>query len=221
MCGRMNITDNEGVRLLMELVGMPSWPSIQARYNVAPTAVLDTVARDVNAESTLTHLQCHWGMVPVWAKPGQFSSPLINARSETVWQKPSFRNLIKHQRVCVPINGFYEWRRQGKTKTPFYIYPANGKAMFVAGIYQKSTDTRCDVTLLTTAANAAMAPIHHRMPVIIESDAVNEWLYNDDSAALNSLMQPAHNELLTFKEVGNYVNNARNEGPECIEAAAG
>ena len=173
MCGRMNITDNEGVRLLMELVGMPSWPTIQARYNVAPTAILDALARDRDKPDQLVHLECQWGLVPVWAKPGQFSSPLINARAETVWEKPSFRNLVRHQRVCVPINGFYEWRRERKNKTPFYIYPKERKAMFVAGLYQNSPDSHADVTLLTTAANTAMAPIHHRMPVIIDPAAVN------------------------------------------------
>jgi len=217
MCGRMNITDNEGIRLLMDLVGMPSWPSIQARYNVAPTASLDVLARDPERD-VITHLDAHWGLIPVWAKPGQFSSPLINARSETVWEKPSFKNLVKRQRICIPITGFYEWHRAAKKKTPFFIYPADNKAMLIAGIYQKSSE-RIDVSILTTNANAAMAPIHHRMPVIITADAANEWLLNDDVDVLNNLMHNPNENVLAFREVSNFVNNARNEGPECVLAA--
>lgn len=219
MCGRMNITDNEGIRLLMELVGMPSWPSIQARYNVAPSATLDVVVRNSESDA-LDHLEGHWGLVPPWAKPGQFSSPLINARSETVWEKPSFRNLIKHQRVCVPVNGFYEWHREKSTKVPYFISPAASSAMFIAGIYQRSAD-RTDITLLTTAANQLMAPVHHRMPVIIDVENVAEWLFNDDPTTLDQLMQPAANDVLQVLQVSDHVNNARNEGPECVAAAGG
>ena len=219
MCGRVNVTDNEGVRLLMELVGMPSWPAIQARYNVAPSAQLDGLVWDKG----LGHQTLHWGLVPVWAKPGQFSSPLINARSETVWEKPSFRNLVKNQRVCIPVTGFYEWQRSGKEKSPYFIYPSANQAMFIGGIYQQTAQTdgstRCDLSLLTTEANQRMAEVHHRMPVIIQPDQVHTWLSNDEPAdkdSLNALMRPAANDFLAFRRVGNYVSNARNEGPECV-----
>jgi len=218
MCGRLNITDNEGIRLLMELVGMPSWPTIQARYNVAPTALLDTLAKDPHSNTDISHVSANWGLIPVWAKPGQFSSPLINARAETVWEKPSFKNLIKRQRACIPINGFYEWNRSAKQKIPHYIFPAQDQAMFIAGIFQKSAESRIDLSLLTTQANAAMAPIHHRMPVIIPADGVKEWLCNDDATVLNDLMFATNDGVLASREVSSYVNNARNEGPECIAA---
>jgi len=215
MCGRMNITDNEGVRLLMELVGMPTWPAIQARYNIAPAALLDVAIRD---NDSVAHLAGHWGLIPSWAKPGQFSSPLINARAETVWQKPSFRHLVKQQRLCVPVTGFYEWKREKSGKTAFYISPTDAEAMFLAGLFQHGP-TRNDVTLLTTAANEKMSSVHHRMPVIIQPEDVAEWLGNDDPERLNELMQPAANDLLTLRQVSDYVNNARNEGPECVAAA--
>lgn len=215
MCGRVNITDNEGVRLLMELVGMPSWPSIQARYNVAPTSQLNALIW----QQELQCQECHWGLIPTWARPGQFSSPLINARSETVWEKPSFKNLVKHQRACVPITGFYEWHREGKVKTPYYIYPADESAMFVAGIYQKSSSGSIDLTLLTTAANVPMGKIHHRMPVIIDAKSVEAWLTDDDPEQLSTLMQPAEDNLLTYRKISSYVNNAANEGPDCVVAA--
>lgn len=221
MCGRMNITDNEGIRLLMELVGMPSWPSIQARYNVAPSATLDVVARDTSTDDeTLIHMAGHWGLIPPWARPGQFSSPLINARSETVWEKPSFRNLIKRQRVCVPITGFYEWHREKSTKVPYFISPTDDKNMLLAGIYQSNAD-RTDITLLTTAANDLMAPVHHRMPVIISVENVADWLFNDDPELLNQLMQPAANDVLKLQQVSDHVNNAKNDGPACVAVVGG
>ena len=222
MCGRVNITDNEGVRLLMELVGMSSWPSIQERYNVAPSAILDGLVWNDGLE----HATLQWGLIPAWAKPGQFSSPLINARSETVWEKPSFRNLIKNQRVCVPVTGFYEWHRSKGAKQPHYIRPANDESMFLAGIYQRTktgdSQSRNDLSLLTVEANESMAAVHHRMPVIIPPDAVSAWLSTDeptDRELLDSLMQPAANDYLSFQKVSDYVNNARNEGPECVASA--
>lgn len=215
MCGRVNVTDNEGVRLLMELVGMPSWPTIQARYNIAPTQALDVLA---GSELQLQHNVMNWGIVPSWAKPGQFNRPLINARSETIWEKPSFKQLIKNQRVLVPITGFYEWHRVDDTKTPYYIYPAGAAAMFLAGIYQTNNDGVTEVSLITTAANDTMARVHHRMPVIVKPDLVPVWLGNSSQEELNQLMQPAANDSLNMHEVSNFVNSSRNQGEECSKA---
>ena len=217
MCGRMNITDNEGIRLLMELIGMPSWPSIQARYNVAPSATLDVLmAESQQGGTSLAHSPMHWGLIPPWAKDGQFKRPLINARSETVREKPSFRHLVDDHRVLVPVTGFYEWLRQGNNRQPYYFHPADGKAMLMAGLYQENAKGELEITLLTTAANKTMAPIHHRMPVIITPDNAATWLSEQPAAVINDLMQPAANDLLSLYEVDSYVSNARNEGEQCV-----
>ena len=224
MCGRMNITDNEGIRLLMDLVGMPLWPTITPRFNVAPTQTIDVL---LSADDTvgLQHQSMHWGIVPTWAKPDQFQRPLINARSETVREKPSFRHLIDGSRCLVPVTGFYEWHRKGSDKRPFYIYPGQNdgansgqhRAMFFGALYQRGKDDALQTTLLTTAANETMANVHHRMPVIIEPQDCLNWLAGTDRDEIDALMQPASNDTLAMHEVSSYVSNARNQGPDCSE----
>lgn len=224
MCGRMNITDNEGIRLLMELIGMPSWPSIQARYNVAPSASLDVLLASSDSESDPTeashhtaHDTMHWGLIPPWAREGQFKRPLINARSETMREKPSFRNLVDGNRALVPITGFYEWLRKGNTRQPYYFHPSDNTAMLVAGLYQENAKGEREITLLTTAANDTMAAVHHRMPVIIKPEDAITWLSDQNDSVIDKLMQPAANEYLSLYEVDSYVSNARNEGAQCVE----
>lgn len=241
MCGRVNITDNEGIRLLLSMLGLAldgksdTWQDLN-RFNVAPTARVQCLVSTPPEKTAALELRhCHWGLVPVWARPGQFKSPLINARSETVHEKPSFRNLIKHQRLLLPVTGFYEWRRDKSNKTPFYIYPTDEQPMLLAGVFQVSrkrtdaTDRRdpieaetatvetTDFALLTTAANDEMARVHDRMPVIISPDKAGAWLLDDDRDNLDELMQPAGNDYLSFRQVSPYVNNARNDGPACVE----
>lgn len=227
MCGRMNITDNEGIRLLMDLIGMPSWPSIQERYNVAPSASLDvlrsagkvdsTVSDSKDTNSTLMHDTMHWGLIPPWAKAGQFKRPLINARSETVREKPSFRHLVDDHRVLVPVTGFYEWLRRGDSRQPYYFHPVKTRAMLMAGLYQENAKGEKEVTLLTTAANDTMNPVHHRMPVIISPNDASTWLSGQPASVIDELMLPAANDVLALYEVDAYVSNARNEGAKCME----
>ena len=226
----MNITDNEGIRLLMDLVEMPLWPTIAPRFNVSPTQTIDVllcteqgVDPGVPETKGLQHQSMHWGIVPPWAKPDQFQRPLINARSETVREKPSFRHLIDESRCLVPVTGFYEWHRSGSDKRPFYIYPGpnsennkgENRAMFFGALYQRDKNNLLQATLLTTAANETMASVHHRMPVIIDSKDCLNWLAGTDKDEIDALMQPASNDTLAMHEVSSYVSNARNQGSEC------
>lgn len=220
MCGRINVSDNEGVRLLLAMLGMEVWPGRDPRFNVAPSQSLDVLAwRDDEAKPEVMK----WGLLPAWAKPGKFSSPLINARGETARQKPSFRHLIKAHRVLVPINGFYEWKRDGKSKIPYFVKPTQNDAMLLAGLYQpsKAKDTadkpeRDQVCIVTVDANNTMAKVHHRMPVILNPDEALRWIQPGDDADIDALMRPASNDTVELVEVGDYVNSARNEGPECV-----
>ncbi len=217
MCGRINVSDNEGVRLLLAMLGMEVWPSREPRFNVAPTQTLDVITAG-DDEPALTAMK--WGLLPSWAKPGTFSAPLINARCETIREKPSFRHLVAQYRVLIPINGFYEWRRSGKTKTPFHFYAKDQGAMFIAGLYQPvehATD-KPQCCIVTTAANDTMGAIHHRMPVILDASDALSWIAPGDNATIDKLMKPANNDVLQSTEVSDYVNNARNEGPECLAA---
>jgi len=220
MCGRINVSDNEAVRLLLAMLGMEVWPSRDPRFNVAPSQTLDVVGWLNEAPA---HQIMKWGLLPAWAKPGKFSAPLINARSETIHEKPSFKNLIASHRVLIPINGFYEWRRTGKVKEPHYIQPANAGAMFIAGLYQppgsKSANEapeRPQVCAVTVESNEAMSKVHHRMPVILNPKDALTWIQPTDKNTLDRLMVPASNDALEISEIGDYVNSARNEGPECI-----
>jgi len=183
MCGRVNVSDNEGVRLLLESMGMDTWPTRDPRHNIAPR--------------------------------------VQNSRADKVWSSRLWKPLIEHQRVLVPVNGFYEWKRVNKKiQATFYITPANGSAMFFAGIYKLAKEElhKPEVSLITTTANEAMGEVHHRMPVILNSqNAAMAWLQEQDKVSLTQLMTPASNETLQFTEVSNFVNKSSNEGPECIE----
>jgi len=220
MCGRINVSDNEGVRLLLAMLGMEVWPSREPRFNVAPSQSLDVVRWQDDAAELTT---MKWGLMPAWAKPGKFSAPLINARSETIREKPSFRHLITRHRVLIPINGFYEWKREGKSKQPYFVKPADAPAMFVGALFQpakpeKDNDakTQSQVCVVTVAANDTMSKVHHRMPVILSPADALKWIQESETDVIDSLMKPASNDSLELVEVDDYVNSARNEGPECV-----
>jgi len=227
MCGRINVSDNEGVRLLLAMLGMEVWPSRDPRFNIAPSQTLDVVTWQNNAP-TLQAMK--WGMVPSWAKPGTFKAPLINARSETIHEKPSFKKLIREHRVVIPINGFYEWKRDGKVKVPYFVKPTMTDAMFVGALFQPAAKPleqvdaangeldRAQVSVVTVESNDVMNEIHHRMPVILSPVDALQWIKPTDQATINQLMVPASNDVLQIIEVSDYVNSARNEGPECISS---
>jgi len=215
MCGRINVSDHPGVQILMDYLDLPIYPdNFTPRFNIAPGATLYAAFVNNNTPETA---QMQWGIIPAWAKPDKFDKPLINARAETVWDKPSFRNLIKSQRVIIPINGFYEWRREDKQKTPFYIHAKQQNAMALAGLYQISKQGELECCVVTTSANQFMNKVHHRMPVILTPEAMKDWLLSKDQSCLNALMNPCDENFLQLNQVSAYVNNAANEGEKCVE----
>lgn len=216
MCGRMNVHDHQGVQQLLDRIGLSLQPErFTARHNIAPGAELITVFDS----DGLRLAQMEWGIVPPWAKPGKFTGPLINARAETIREKPSFKKLVVGQRAVIPVNGFYEWRRSKEAKIPYYFKPSDAGAIALAGIYQVSGDGVMQCCVITTEANGLMAPIHNRMPVVIAPEAIQQWLASDERDVIDSLMKPAPESVLECYRVTKYVNNARNEGPECIAPA--
>ncbi len=214
MCGRMNVHDHKGVQELLNRLGISLAPDrFAARHNIAPGALLFGA---FNADKPqLAELE--WGIVPSWAKRENLSRPLINARAETIWEKPSFRNLIKSKRVVIPVNGFYEWQRSGSGKIPHYFTSSSASAFALAGIYQISNEGVMQCCVVTTAANELMQPVHHRMPVIVPDDALADWLNSEDRSVVDPIMQPAPEGSLKVTRVSKYVSNARNEGAQCIE----
>lgn len=218
MCGRVNVSDNEGVRLLLESMGMETWPARDPRYNIAPTQTLDVVKFD----GDLTLEAMSWGVsMTLPGKNGMVTKRIQNSRDDKVWTSRLWKPLIENQRVLVPVNGFYEWKRVNKKLVAaFYITPANAAAMFFAGIYKVPKDElqKPEVSVITTVSNESMSEVHDRMPVILTSqNAAMAWLQDSDKASLTELMTSASNDTLRFTEVSNYVNKSSNEGAECIE----
>lgn len=219
MCGRVNVADNEGVRALLESMGMDTWPSRDPRFNIAPTQTLDVV--QMQEQPVLQPMS--WGVSMVLpGKKGMVTKRVQNARDDKVWSSRLWRPLMQAQRVLVPVNGFYEWKRENrKLVAAYYITPSHQKAMFFAGIYKQPNDAeaRPEVSIITTAANEQMSHIHHRMPVILATaNEANAWLQESDQPSLSGLMQAAGKDMLTFTEVDSYVNKSSNEGPQCIAA---
>jgi len=189
------------------------------RYNIAPTQYVAAVHNAADDGRELVKLR--WGLVPFWAKDPSIGNRMINARAETVAEKPSYRNAYKHRRCLVLADGFYEWRRDGDTRAPYFISLASGEPFALAGLWENWTDkvsgeSLQTTTLVTTVANEFMAALHHRMPVILGSGTATDWLAGsnellDDVAAITPPLQAW--------PVDRRVNNARNEGEELVRPA--
>ena len=218
MCGRVNVSDNEGVRVLLESLGMTTWPTREPRSNIAPTQTLDVV----KLESELSLQPMSWGIsMTLPGKKGMITKRIQNSRDDKVWHSRLWKPLMESQRVLVPVNGFYEWKRENKKLvSAYYMTPAQASAMFLAGIY-KSSGAEADkpeVSIITTTANDAMSEVHDRMPVLLLSaNEAMAWLQESDRGSLDALMKPASNDAMIFTEVSNYVNKSSNEGVECIK----
>ena len=211
--------------------------ALPANFNVAPTQDVLAVLADADGERTVQTF--HWGLVPSWAKDIKIGSKMINARSETIAEKPAFKGVFKKHRLLIPMDGFYEWQQgaeggpvttAGKpVKTPMFIHRADGEMLAVAGLWATWRDRSLGpdapwlhtCTVITTAANDKMAPVHNRMPVILPSNRWSEWLdpTNGYTTFLQTLLLPAANDVLTMHAVSTEVNNARNSGPQLIEPA--
>lgn len=214
MCGRFAFySPTEAVAELFSVHGAPDFPP---RYNIAPTASVAAIRSGESDEREWASLR--WGLIPFWAKDKSIGQRMINARAETVAEKPAYRAAFKHRRCVVPADGFYEWRRDGSAKTPYFISLANGEPFAFGGLWESWTDKESgeiveSVTLITGAANAFMEQLHHRMPLILEPAGVERWLRGDASQ-----LDPFEAPPLRAWAVDRRVNNARNEGEDLIEA---
>lgn len=222
MCGRYALTTPPQVlAALFELHGKRQ--KATSRYNVAPTQTVPVVVQRDDGEREM--VQMRWGLVPSWAKDEKIGNRLINARSETAAEKPSFRAAMKQRRCLVPVTGFYEWqKRRGGSKQPFYIHRADGEPIALAGLWESWTnrdngEVLETFTILTTTANDAIAALHDRMPVIVEPEDFQRWLdpSTKDAAALIDLLQPAADGVLTMHPVSSRVNTPKNDDASLIE----
>lgn len=192
------------------------------RYNIAPSHIAPVVVSDGDAP-TIRALQ--WGLVPAWetrARVGQ----MINARAETLTEKPSFRRLLFTRRCVVPANGFYEWAKEGRTRIPMHFRLRSGEMFGFAGLWDRWTPAKGlpleTFTILTTASNELLAPIHNRMPVILRREDEDRWLdpVLSDQARLVPILRPYPADEMEGYEVSRAVNSPLNDGPECVRPVA-
>jgi len=211
MCGRYTlITD---IRKIAESFGVEPTLNAAPRYNIAPTQ--DIVAILKNGNAHLTTLR--WGLIPSWAKDESIGSRMINARAETLAEKPSFKNLLRRHRCLIVADGFYEWKTEGRGKTPMYITLADEQPFAFAGLWDlwKSPDgpeiQSC--TIITTEPNELMASIHNRMPAILRPGAYEDWLNPQlrDEQVLTHWLSPYPAELMKARPVSKLVNNPKND----------
>lgn len=217
MCGRFNLRATPAE--LQNFFDLFREPAVTPRYNIAPTQSTLVCRLDGDGERELVPLR--WGLIPSWSKDMKIGASLINARAETVSEKPSFRTPFKKRRCLVPANGFFEWLREGKQKQPYHIHQADDSLFAMAGIWERWTHEEHPLesfSILTTSANQLMRTVHDRMPVIITPDLFSEWLAPDaDPEFLSSVIQPYEWSQFDAVPVSTIVNNARNETPECVQ----
>jgi putative SOS response-associated peptidase YedK len=220
MCGRFSLhTDGAA---LAEQFGLPEVPALEPRYNIAPTQPV-LVVRQEDGARRLRAVQ--WGLVPSWADDPAMGAKLINARGETVAEKPSFRSAFARRRCLVPADGFYEWQASGKgrPKQPYYIRMEDERPFAFAGLweYWEGAEGALETcTIITTEPNDLLRPLHNRMPVILPAADYAQWLDPDTPRGpLGALLRPYPPEEMSAYPVRRTVNNARHEGPECIAAA--
>lgn len=230
MCGRYTLTD-PGAELLrhFQLDALP--PDYSPRYNIAPTQPVVAVIAD---EKGRRAGYLRWGLIPRWAKDPAIGSRMINARAETVAEKPSFRTALRRRRCLLPADGFYEWQVRNGRKQPVRFTASKGGLFAFAALWeswrpksvtpprQTGTASPDEVihtcTIITTDANEFVRPVHHRMPVILHPDDYDLWLDRDiqDPEAVLPLLKSAPEGALQMYDVSVFVNSARNESPRCI-----
>ena len=224
MCGRYSLTSPpEAVRRLFGLTTTPNFP---ARYNIAPTQSVPVVRR-VGAESgaACELAMLRWGLVPSWASELSIGAKMINARAETVSEKPAFRAAFRQRRCLVPADGFYEWRVEGKAKQPMRITLDDGGLFAFAGLWErwiKGPEGPLETfTIITTEASSSIVDIHERMPVMLAKDDHASWLDPRARADdLKGLLRPFPPERLKAVAVSTRVNNVRHDDPACLEPLA-
>ncbi len=224
MCGRFVLRASP--EQLKQLFDLEDEPYVEARYNIAPTQPV-AIVRIAPEARTREWAHVLWGLIPSWSKDPTIGQRLINARSETVAEKPSFRSAFKRRRCLVPASGFYEWKKGATGKTPHFITTADEGPFAIAGLWETwhgpDGGEVATCTLLTTEANELMRDLHDRMPVIIAPDEYDMWLGtgHDDPpevlANLRHLLRPYPSEAMQMWPVSTRVNNVRNESEACIE----
>jgi putative SOS response-associated peptidase YedK len=220
MCGRL--TQVRAVDLFRAVVRLINDLPVPERYNAAPTQAIAAV-RQLPGSGEREIALLHWGLIPSWSKDPAMGARMFNARAETVADKPAFRAPFRRRRCLIPVDGFYEWQKVDGNKQPFYIHPREPDRPFaLAGLWDhwEGDDGRHveSCTILTTTPNDLVRPLHDRMPVILAPVDFDLWLDPgvQNPEAVRSLLRPYPDAAMACHPVGRYVNNPRNDGPECV-----
>ncbi|MFC1694085.1 SOS response-associated peptidase [Candidatus Latescibacterota bacterium] len=218
MCGRFALA--LPAKSLAEHFQLETFPEFSPRYNIAPAQLVATIVKNKKSNKRVMKIY-RWGLIPPWSKDPAIGSRLINARSETVAEKPSFRSAFRNKRCLIPATGFYEWKRQDKQ--PYFIRMLDEKPFAFAGLWEHwkgKNETIESCTILTVESNMAVRSIHDRMPVILPSDSYDIWLDpgNTKIESLEPLLKPYPPADMIIYPVGTYVNKPKNDDPECIQS---
>lgn len=217
MCGRFSLTTPGPI--LAEMFGVVDL-ALPPRFNVAPTQSVPVV-RVVDGQRVIALLR--WGLVPSWSKDPKKGPPLINARADTVAEKPAFRAALKYRRCIVPADGFFEWKKEGAKRLPVHFKLRDGRPFGFAGLWEcwKSPEGEIleSMTILTTTPNELVAAVHDRMPAILPPSGYDAWLNPSikDAAAVIGLLGPYSEALMVAVPVSEHVNKVANDDPKCHE----
>lgn len=216
MSRRLHISDLNALQHILTPLGLELeeekfWP----RYNISPRTALWAIYSEFGTPK-LTPVE--WAMVPPWAKPDQFRAPLTIARSETVWERASFKNLIRRYRAIVPVNGFYVWPGKEGIGQALHVSSLDEPALALGAIYQYSADGIMQICVLTVPESGAIGESCERLPVVIDSHSVTDWFEAEKTSEINRFLQAPSSGVLRSTAVGSAVNDPDNESQACIEA---
>ncbi len=221
MCGRFAFfAKQEEIERIFPGTLFEFWPP--ARYNIAPGYdILSIIA----SKSAYAAISLRWGLVPAWAKDSAIGNTMINARAETVAEKPSFKKPFLHQRCIIPASGFFEWKKAGKNKIPHFIRFRSKELMLFAGLYDRwkkpDGSTLSSGTIITRPAPGAYIEIHDRMPAILRREAALQWISPQEMGVqtLQKILEQVDDSEIEIFPVSSIVNNPKTDVPQCIEQA--
>ena len=208
MCGRFSIISNS--KIISEHYDLVNTGEFTKSYNVTPSSNIPVVRLDDGARKIAI---CNWGLIPHWARDSKFKP--INAKAETIAEKPFFKSSFKNKRCLIPANGFYEWKGKKGQKQPYYIKFEDDRLFSFAGIWdhwENGNKIIESCSIITTSANELMQPIHHRMPVILKPGDYDDWLKIGDK----TLLKPFDEEMICYP-VSTKINNPKNNGVDLVQ----
>jgi putative SOS response-associated peptidase YedK len=216
MCGRYAVTLPPDA--MATLFGSVNRPNLLPRWNVAPTQRAPMIAIGKTGDRCI--VSARWGLRPPWMLKDLPTGPLINARSETIEEKPSFAQAFAKKRCLIPADGFYEWQRKGKSSIPHFVSRADKRPVAFAGLWEGAPDgqggTLVSMTIITCAAPASFVPIHDRFPVVIQPEHWQDWLWSDTpKPVLQSMLKAPADGFMVPYQVGDYVNKVVHDDARC------